>query len=206
MPGERVAFELIVGLGNPGAEYAATRHNAGFWFAEAFGRERGASFTADRRFFATTGSVLIGGRKVHIAMPSNFMNNSGQGVAAVARFYKIDPSRILVAHDELDLPPGQIRLKRGGGHGGHNGLRDVVPKLGSGDFWRLRIGIGHPGHKSAVSGYVLRRAPQDQQRLIEEAIELALREADTLIDGDVNVAMKALNGHRPDEASDASNV
>ena len=197
MPGERVAFELVVGLGNPGAEYAATRHNAGAWFADAFGRERGASFTNDRRFFAVTGSAIVNGRKVHVAMPSNYMNNSGQGVAAVARFYKIDPAKVLVAHDELDLPPGEIRLKRGGGHGGHNGLRDIIPKLGSSDFWRLRIGIGHPGHKSAVSGYVLKRAPRDQERLIEEAVELALREADTLVDGDVNVAMKTLNGHRP---------
>lgn len=201
MPGDRIAFELVVGLGNPGAEYAATRHNAGFWFAEAFGRERGAALGGDKRFFAMTGSVLIGGRKVHIAMPMNFMNNSGQGVAAVARFYKIDPERILIAHDELDLPPGQIRLKRGGGHGGHNGLRDTVARLGSSDFWRLRIGIGHPGHKGAVSAYVLKRAPADQQCQIEEAVELALREADTMIDGDVNVAMKKLNGHRPEEGS-----
>lgn len=198
MPGERVAFDLVVGLGNPGPEYAATRHNAGFWFAEAFGRERGASFSPDRRFFAVTGDVRLGGRKVHVAMPTTFMNNSGQGVAALARFYKIDPGRILVAHDELDLPPGHIRLKRGGGHGGHNGLRDIVPKLGSSDFWRLRIGIGHPGHKSAVAGYVLKRAPAEQQRLIEEAVELALREADTIVDGDVNVATKAINGHRPE--------
>ena len=197
MPGERIAFELVVGLGNPGPEYAATRHNAGFWFAEAFARERGCEPNLDRRFFARTGSVRVGGRKVHVALPHNYMNNSGQGVAAVARFYKIDPARILVAHDELDLPPGAIRLKRGGGHGGHNGLRDIVPKLGSGDFWRLRIGIGHPGHKGAVSGYVLGRAPRDQQRLIEEAVELALREADTLVDGDIDVATKTLNGHRP---------
>jgi len=197
MPGERIAFELVVGLGNPGSEYAATRHNAGFWFAEAFGRGRGATFSNDRRFFAVTGSVMVGGRKIHVAMPSAYMNRSGQGVAAVARFYKIDPERILIAHDELDLPPGEIRLKRGGGHGGHNGLRDIVPKLGSSDFWRLRIGIGHPGHKSAVSGYVLKRAPAEQQRLIEEAVELALGEAETLVDGDVNVAMKAINGHRP---------
>ena len=200
MPGERVAFELVVGLGNPGPDYARTRHNAGFWFAEAFGRERGAAFSPDRRLSAVTGAVRVGGRKVNVAMPSGFMNNSGQGVAAVARFYKIDPTKVLVAHDELDLPPGEIRLKRGGGHGGHNGLRDVVPRLGSSDFWRLRIGIGHPGHKSAVSGYVLRRAPADQQRLIDEAVELALREADTLVDGDVNVAMKAINGHRPGAA------
>ena len=197
MPGERAAIELVVGLGNPGPDYAATRHNAGFWFAEAFGRERDASFTADRRFFATTGSVRVGNRKVHIAMPTNYMNRSGQGAAAVARFYKIDPTKMLIAYDELDLPPGHIRLKRGGGHGGHNGLRDVIAQLGSSEFWRLRIGIGHPGHKSAVSAHVLKRAPADQQRLIEEAIELALREADTIIDGDMSVAMKALNGHRP---------
>jgi len=197
MPGERIGFELVVGLGNPGPEYAATRHNAGFWFAEEFARERGGAPTLDKRFFARTGSVLVGGRKVHVAMPWNYMNNSGQGAAAIARFYKIDPTKVLIAHDELDLPPGEIRLKRGGGHGGHNGLRDIVPKLGSSDFWRLRIGIGHPGHKSAVSGYVLRRAPQDRQRLMEEAIELALREADTIVDGDINVAMKTLNGHRP---------
>ena len=198
MPGERIAFELVVGLGNPGSEYAATRHNAGFWFADAFARERGGTLNLDKRFFAWTGSVLVGGRKVHVCLPSNYMNNSGQGVAAVARFYKIDPTKVLVAHDELDLPPGEIRLKRGGGHGGHNGLRDIVPKLGSSDFWRVRIGIGHPGHKSAVSGYVLKRAPADQQRLIEEAVELALREADTIVDGDINVATKTLNGHRPD--------
>lgn len=129
----------------------------------------------------------------------NFMNNSGQGLAAVARFFKIDSSKILVAHDELDLPPGHIRVKKAGGHGGHNGLRDSVAKLGNADFWRLRIGIGHPGHKSAVSGYVLKRAPADQQRLMDEAIELALRESATLIDGDINVATKELHSHKPDE-------
>lgn len=199
MPGERVQFELIAGFGNPGSDYAATRHNAGFWFVDELARQLGTSFNTDKRFFAAVASAQIAGRKVILVKPMNFMNNSGQGLAAVARFFKIDSSKILVAHDELDLPPGHIRVKKAGGHGGHNGLRDSVAKLGNADFWRLRIGIGHPGHKSAVSGYVLKRAPADQQRLMDEAIELALRESATLIDGDINVATKELHSHKPDE-------
>ncbi|MFK7856412.1 MAG: aminoacyl-tRNA hydrolase [Granulosicoccus sp.] len=198
MPGERIEFNLIAGFGNPGSEYANTRHNAGFWFVDELARQLGASFTLDKRFFAAVASVHVAGRKVILVKPMNYMNNSGQGLSAVARFFKIDSSKILVAHDELDLPPGQIRLKKGGGHGGHNGLRDSVAKLGNSDFWRLRIGIGHPGHKSAVSGYVLKRAAADHQRLIDEALELALREASTIIDGDINVATKALHSHKPD--------
>ena len=151
MPGEHINFELIAGFGNPGSEYAATRHNAGFWFVDELARQYGGTFSIDKRFFAAVADVRIDGRKVFLVKPMNFMNNSGQGLAAVARFYKIEPEKILVAHDELDLPPGHIRLKKAGGHGGHNGLRDSLAKLGSGDFWRLRIGIGHPGHKSAVS-------------------------------------------------------
>jgi len=197
MPGDIVRFQLVAGLGNPGPDYARTRHNAGFWYVDELARQLGASFTLDRRYHAAIAQGALDGRRIHLVKPMNFMNNSGQGLAAVARFYKIDPARILIAHDELDLPPGQIRVKRGGGHGGHNGLRDVVPRLGSPDFWRLRIGIGHPGHKSAVAGYVLKRAPADQQRAIEEAVELALAEARTLIDGDTNVATKAINGHKP---------
>ena len=197
MPGERVAFELVAGLGNPGPDYAATRHNAGFQFVDALAEALGASLAVDRRYKAAVGQGVVGGRRVHLVKPMDYMNNSGQGLAAVARFYKIDPGKILVAHDELDLPPGEIRVKRGGGHGGHNGLRDIVPRLGSSEFWRLRIGIGHPGHKSAVSGYVLKRAGDLDRRAIDEAVELAVREAPTLIDGDVNVATKALNGHRP---------
>jgi len=200
MPGECIQFELIVGLGNPGNDYASTRHNAGFWFVDELAREFGSSFSTDKRFFAATATAFIDGRKVQLAKPMNFMNNSGQGVSAVARFYKIKPEKVLVAHDELDIPPGQIRLKQGGGHGGHNGLRDVIPQLGSRDFWRLRIGIGHPGHKNAVAGYVLKRAPADQQRLMDEAIELAIRESRTLVDGDINVATKALHSHKPDSA------
>ena len=197
MPGERVQFELIAGFGNPGSEYAATRHNAGFWFVDELARQLGATFNTDKRFFAAVATAQLEGRKIILVKPMNYMNNSGQGLAAVARFFKIDPARILVAHDELDLPPGHIRLKKGGGHGGHNGLRDSLEKLSGSEFWRMRIGIGHPGHKSAVTGYVLKRAPADQQQLMDEAIELALRESSSIIDGDINVATKALHSHKP---------
>lgn len=197
MPGERVQFELIAGFGNPGSEYAATRHNAGFWFVDELAVRAGATFNTDKRFFAAVASANFAGRKVLLVKPMNYMNNSGQGLAAVARFFKIDAKKILVAHDDLDIAPGEIRLKRAGGHGGHNGLRDSVAKMGNGDFWRLRIGIGHPGHKSAVSGYVLKRAPADQQRLIDEAVELAVRESATIIDGDINEAIKELHTHKP---------
>ena len=197
MPGDHVKFSLIAGFGNPGSDYANTRHNAGFWFVDELARQLGVSFTLDKRFFAEVASAHVEGRKVLLVKPMNYMNNSGQGLSAVARFFKIETTKILVAHDELDLPPGHIRLKRGGGHGGHNGLRDSVAKLGSGDFWRLRIGIGHPGHKNAVSNYVLKRATAEQQQLIDEAIELGLREADTMINGDINVATKSLHSHKP---------
>jgi PTH1 family peptidyl-tRNA hydrolase len=198
MPGERIQFDLVAGFGNPGSDYTNTRHNAGFWFVDQLAQQSGASFSADKRFFAAVAAARINGRKVMLVKPMNYMNNSGQGLAAVARFYKIPSSKILVAHDELDIPPGHIRLKKAGGHGGHNGLRDSLAKLGNGDFWRLRIGIGHPGHKSAVSGYVLKRASAEHQRLIDEAIELALRESATIIDGDINAATKVLHSHKPD--------
>ena len=197
MPGEQIEFGLIAGFGNPGSEYTNTRHNAGFWYVDELARQLGTRFTSDKRFFSQVASAQIDGRKLLLVKPMNYMNNSGQGLAAVARFFKIDARHILVAHDELDIPPGHIRLKNGGGHGGHNGLRDSVLKLGGGDFWRLRIGIGHPGHKSAVSGYVLKRAGADDQRLIDEAIELALSESMTMINGDINVATKALHSHKP---------
>jgi len=197
MPGEQIDFSLIAGFGNPGPDYANTRHNAGFWYVDELARMLGASFNSDKRFFSQVASAQHNGRKIILVKPMNYMNNSGQGLAAVARFFKIESQHILVAHDELDIPPGHIRLKKAGGHGGHNGLRDSLAKLGTGDFWRLRIGIGHPGHKSAVSGYVLKRAPADQQRLIEEAIELALQQSMTIIDGDINVATKALHSHKP---------
>jgi len=180
VPGEPIQFDMIVGLGNPGTEHENQRHNAGFWYLDELARDLGAS-------------------------PYNYMNNSGQGVAAMARFFKLDMSKVLVAHDELDLPPGQVRVKNGGGHGGHNGLRDIIARTGRKDFWRLRIGIGHPGHKSAVVGYVLKRATKEHQQLIDDAIYLAMRESATLIDGDINVATKNLHSHKPDSmGSDSS--
>lgn len=197
MPGERIQFQVVAGLGNPGPDYANTRHNAGFWYVDELARQLGASFSLDRRYHAAIAQASVDGRRVHLIKPMNFMNNSGGGVAAIVKFYKLDPTRVLVAHDELDLPPGEVRVKRGGGHGGHNGLRDIVARLGSRDFARLRIGIGHPGHKNAVSGYVLKRSSADDQRLIEDAIDTVLRETSTLLDGDINAATKTINGYRP---------
>ena len=199
MPGEAIQFDMIVGLGNPGGEHEQQRHNAGFWYLDELARELGVTFTSDKKSFSQTAKAQLNGRTLHLVKPYNYMNNSGQGFSAVARFFKIDINKILVAHDELDMPPGHIRLKQGGGHGGHNGLRDIVAKTGSKDFWRLRIGIGHPGHKSKVSGYVLNRASSVDQRLIDESIDLAIRETQTLLDGDINVARKNLHSHKPDE-------
>ncbi len=199
MPGDSIKFELIVGLGNPDKEYEQTRHNAGFWFVDELAAHLGASFSADKKSHSLLAKAIVDGRSVYLLKPYNYMNNSGQGFAAIAKFYKIAPEKILVAHDELDLPPGEIRIKKGGGHGGHNGLRDIFAKTGQRDFWRLRVGIGHPGNKNAVSGYVLKRAQSDDQRLIDEALDLALREAKTIIDGDINVATKALHSHKPSD-------
>ncbi len=198
MTGEPIQFELIVGLGNPGSEHEHTRHNAGFWFVDELARELGAVFSTDKKSFSLVAKVNAYGRTLFLVKPANYMNNSGQSVAAIARFYKIDPAKILVAHDELDIPPGHVRLKKGGGHGGHNGLRDIISRLGSSDFWRLRVGIGHPGHKSVVVGYVLKRASRDHQALIDDAISLATREASTIIDGDIAIATQQLHRHKPD--------
>lgn len=197
MPGETIGFELIVGLGNPGSEYAETRHNAGFWFVDELARQSGCNLKPESKFFGEAGKAQIGSRSVHLLKPMDFMNNSGRSVGAFARFYKIPTEKILVAYDELDLSPGTVRVKKAGGHGGHNGMRDIIQKLGSSDFWRLRIGIGHPGHKSAVANYVLKRASAADQRLIEEVVDLGLREADRLVGGDINEATKALHSHKP---------
>ncbi len=197
MPGDTIGFQLIVGLGNPGSQYTETRHNAGFWFVDELVRQQSLALKPETRFFGAAVKAQIGQRPVYLLEPLEFMNLSGRSVAALARFYKIPPEKILVVHDELDLPPGHIRIKKGGGHGGHNGLRDIVEKLGSKDFWRIRVGIGHPGHKSAVSGYVLKRASADDQKLIEDAIYIAVREADTIVGGDINAATKVLHSHKP---------
>lgn len=190
-------IQLIVGLGNPGSQYEQTRHNAGFWFVEALARQHGASFKSENKFHGEACKIRSGGNEVWLLKPMTFINRSGQGIAALARFYKIEVANILVAHDELDLPPGDIRLKQGGGHGGHNGLRDTIDKLGNNrEFQRLRIGIGHPGHSSQVTGYVLGKAPTDEQRLVEDAIDVALKVMPLAIDGEMQKAMNQLHAKR----------
>jgi len=183
---------LIVGLGNPGPEYAETRHNAGFRFLDTL-LPRGHTLKAEGKFAGRVARVVIGGQEVWLLAPDTFMNHSGDAVAKFAHFYKIPLSAILVAHDELDLPPGVVRLKVGGGNGGHNGLRDVTEKLGSGDYVRLRIGIGHPGSASQVTSYVLRRAPAAEQELIDAAIARARAHLVDLVHGKFQKVMNELH-------------
>ena len=184
---------LIAGLGNPGADYAATRHNAGFWFVDALAAAHGASLRAEAKFHGELGRAAVGGRDVWLLKPTTFMNHSGQAVAAVARYYKLAPEQILVAHDDLDLPVGTARLKRGGGHGGHNGLRDIINHLGSRDFLRLRLGIHHPGDSKAVVDYVLGRPSAADREAIEDAIARALDVMPLVVSGDLERAMNRLH-------------
>lgn len=186
--------KLIVGLGNPGQEYDRTRHNAGADFVFELARQYGVTLSPDNKLSGLTGRALIGNRDVRLLIPTTFMNRSGQSVGAIANFFKIEPEAMLVAHDELDLAPGVARLKVGGGHGGHNGLRDIISALGNNkNFQRLRIGIGHPGHASQVSGYVLKRAPQAEQQLIDDAIADSLRQIKAIVSGDLEAAMRELH-------------
>ncbi len=195
MAGLRTAFELVVGLGNVGTRYAGTRHNAGFWYADGLADRLGESFRADRKAQGELARVRAdGNRDIRLLKPSTLMNHSGRSVAAVTRFLKIAPEAVLVAHDDLDLPPGTVRLKLGGGHGGHNGLRDIDAHLGSRDYWRLRIGIGHPGEREGVIDYVLTRPSPEERRAIGEAIGRALAETERLlVEGDAEGVMHALH-------------
>ena len=171
-----MTIKLIVGLANPGAEYAATRHNAGAWFVDLLAERLRAQLREEAKFFGYTSRVTLGGEDVRLLVPTTFMNLSGKAVAAMASFFRINPDEILVAHDELDLPPGVAKFKLGGGHGGHNGLKDIISKLGNNpNFHRLRIGIGHPGDKNKVVGFVLGKPPVSEQKLIDEAIDEAAR-------------------------------
>jgi PTH1 family peptidyl-tRNA hydrolase len=189
-------ISLIVGLGNPGKEYAQTRHNAGFWFVEQLADRYGISLKAEPKFHGFTGRGQIEGHDVRLLLPTTFMNRSGQSVVPFAKFYQVTPEAILIAHDELDMDPGIIRLKTGGGHGGHNGLRDIVPHIGP-NFHRLRIGIGHPGSKERVSGHVLGKAPSSEQDLMDAAIDHALSKVKMLVDGQVSQAMNQINAYKP---------
>ncbi|BFM17150.1 aminoacyl-tRNA hydrolase [Maricurvus nonylphenolicus] len=187
-------IKMIVGLGNPGQEYDRTRHNAGADFVTELARQAGESLSADKKFFGLCAKISINHRPVHLLIPTTFMNRSGQAVAAMANFYKIEAEEILVAHDELDLDPGIARLKHGGGHGGHNGLRDTIKALGNNkDFARLRLGIGHPGNAKLVSGYVLKKASQSDQQLIDDASYDATKVMDEVVKGEWNSAMKTLH-------------
>jgi len=190
-------IRLIAGLGNPGPEYAATRHNAGFWFVDALAARLRVALSPERSYFGMAARVNVGGRPVWLLEPTTFMNLSGKSVAALARFFKIEPNEILVAHDELDLLPGQVKLKLGGSHAGHNGLKDIHAQLGSGDYWRLRIGIGHPGVKSEVINYVLKKPSPEHRTEIEKSIEQALSGIDLLLDGDMERATMKINARPP---------
>ncbi|MBK6656295.1 aminoacyl-tRNA hydrolase [Zoogloea sp.] len=185
------APKLIVGLGNPGSEYAETRHNAGFWFCERLARELGTAFSKEARFHGLAANARADG--VWLLMPQTFMNRSGQSVAALARFYRIAPAEILVVHDELDIPPGQLRLKFGGGLGGHNGLKDITAHLGTQDFWRLRVGIGHPGDRNEVVNFVLKPPRREESALIDASLDRALLAWPLLARADWNAATQRLN-------------
>lgn len=187
-------IKLIAGLGNPGPEYEGTRHNAGFWWIEEFARKHGGTFRAESKFHGLVARSQVNGKEIHLLKPQTFMNVSGRAVAALAQFYKITPAEILVVHDELDLPPGSAKLKFGGGHGGHNGLKDIIAHFDSRDFWRLRIGIGRPGEQEDVVGYVLRAPRREEAALIEQAMQRAQDVAPLIIEGKQEAAMLKLHG------------
>ena len=187
------AIRLIVGLGNPGREYESTRHNVGFRWVDELAREHKLSFNSEAKFHGLTVRGTLHGHELWLLKPQTFMNISGRAVGSLAQFYKITPAEMLVVHDELDLPPGVARLKMGGGHGGHNGLKDIIAHLGTKDFLRLRIGIGHPGERDEVSNYVLSQARREENEQINEAIQLSLAVAHLVIEGKPEAAMLKLH-------------
>jgi PTH1 family peptidyl-tRNA hydrolase len=168
------SIRLIVGLGNPGEKYERTRHNAGYWWVDAIAERKRAAWKRETKFSGYVARVEEGGHEFTLLKPATYMNESGRSVSALMRFFKIEPAQLLVVHDELDLPPGAVKLKRGGGTGGHNGLEDIVDALGTKDFWRLRVGIGHPGHKDLVADYVLSKARKVEQDAIDPPFERSL--------------------------------
>jgi PTH1 family peptidyl-tRNA hydrolase len=186
-------IRLIVGLGNPGSQYEATRHNVGFWFADIVARTASAPFRVEPKFYGEISRLSRAGCDLRLLKPATYMNRSGQSIAAVLRYFDILPEQILVAHDELDLPVGAVRLKQGGGHAGHNGLRDTISALGTREFWRLRIGIAHPGDRSLVTGYVLGRPSHDDQQRIIAALDDAERVVDDLIGARYQAVMNRLH-------------
>jgi PTH1 family peptidyl-tRNA hydrolase len=191
-------IKLLVGLGNPGPEYEQTRHNAGFWLLDAYARALEVSWALDHRFFGLLGRADVSGHKVWLLKPQTFMNQSGQSVGTLARFFKINPNEILVAHDELDLEPGQVKVKFGGGHAGHNGLRDIHAQLGSADYWRFRLGVGHPGDKSQVLGWVLKKPAQAHHEAIEAGMARCVLAMPDVLDGRMEKATALIHATKPE--------
>jgi PTH1 family peptidyl-tRNA hydrolase len=187
------ALQCVVGLGNPGPKYAETRHNAGFWFVDALARQHGVVMRSENKFSGEIGRIRGAAGDCWLLKPMTYMNHSGRAVAALCNFYRIDPADLLVVYDELDLAPGMMRLKTGGGHGGHNGMRDITAALATKRFHRLRMGIGHPGHKEAVVGYVLSRPGKMEQAAIENGIAESLRNWPLIQSGDMQKAMNDLH-------------
>jgi peptidyl-tRNA hydrolase, PTH1 family len=190
-------IKLFVGLGNPGPEYEATRHNAGFWWIDALARDFKVTRVPDKACHGRVARATIHGQTVWLLQPQTFMNLSGKSVAALARFFKIQPEEILVAHDELDIVPGQVKLKLGGSHAGHNGLRDIHAQLGTADYWRLRLGVGHPGVKAEVVNWVLKKPMQEQREAIEECIARAIKGVPALLAGEMEKAMLLIHTAKP---------
>ena len=190
-------IKLLVGLGNPGPEYEDTRHNAGFWFIDAVAHALKVSLQPERSYHGLAARMSIGGQNVWLLEPQTFMNVSGKSVASLARFFKIQPDEILVAHDEMDIAPGEVKLKKGGSHAGHNGLRDIHAQLGSADYWRLRIGVGHPGHKAEVVSWVLKKPAPEHWQAMHTAIERAVSALPLLLAGDMDKAMVKIHTSKP---------
>ena len=190
-------IKLFVGLGNPGAEYEATRHNAGFWYIDALARELKCTLSYDKGYFGMVARTVINGQTVWLLQPQTFMNLSGKSVGALAKFFKIAPDEILVAHDELDIVPGEAKIKLGGSHAGHNGLRDIHAQLGTDQYWRLRIGIGHPGVKSEVIHWVLKKPSAEHHDAIALTIERSVQALPHFLSGNMEKAMMAVHTSKP---------
>ncbi len=190
-------IKLFVGLGNPGLEYEHTRHNAGFWWLDALARELKTALVMDKTYHGLVARTAIDGQTVWLLKPQTFMNLCGKSVAALARFFKIQPQEILVAHDELDIVPGEAKLKLGGSHAGHNGLRDIHAQLGTDDYWRLRLGVGHPGVKSEVINWVLKKPSLDHRIAIEQSIERALKALPHFLSGEMGKATLLVHTSKP---------
>jgi PTH1 family peptidyl-tRNA hydrolase len=190
-------IKLFVGLGNPGPEYEATRHNAGFWWLDALARELKVSLTMDKGYHGLMARTTVGGQTVWLLAPQTYMNLSGKSVAALARFFKIAPDEILVAHDEMDIIPGEAKLKLGGSHAGHNGLRDIHAQLGTDAYWRLRIGVGHPGDKAEVVSWVLKKPTLDHRIAIGQTIDRCIKALPDLLRGEMNKATMLIHTSKP---------